>query len=119
MPITIDQFESGQLPDERSVPERVVGFLIKHDDRAFMRSEIAAGIEENPNAVGTALSRLKERKLVRHRGQYWAVTDDRERLRSAYDLHAATEHLDGRDGGIDPDEWDEHAPDEVHPSEQG
>lgn len=118
MPITIDEFESGQLPDEPSVPERVVAFLAEHDDRAFTRAEIATGIDANPNAVGTALSRLKERTLVRHRGQYWAITDDRERLRSAYDLHTAIEHLDRHDGGIDPAEWDEHAPDEPHPSER-
>lgn len=118
MPITIDEFESGHLSDEPSVPELVVAFLAAHDDQAFTRSEIAAGIDADPNAVGTALSRLKERGLVRHRGQYWAVTEDRRRLRSAYDLHASMEHLDALDGGIDPDEWDRFTPDEPHPSEQ-
>ncbi|MEM4780755.1 MAG: MarR family transcriptional regulator [Halalkalicoccus sp.] len=118
MPISIDDFSAGRLPDGPSVPEQVVSFLAANDDKAFTRSEIAAGIDADPNAVGTALSRLKERELVRHRGNYWAITEDRERLQSAYQLHRAGTVLDEQDGGIDPEEWDEHAPDEPHPSEQ-
>ncbi|MFC6905402.1 hypothetical protein [Halalkalicoccus tibetensis] len=118
MPISIDDFAEGRLPDGPSVPERVVRFLAANDDRAFTRSEIAAGIDADPNGVGTALSRLKERELVRHRGNYWAITEDRERLRSAYRLHRETAVLDDEDGGVDPEKWDEHAPDEPHPSER-
>jgi len=36
-------------------------------------------------------SRLKQADLVRHRGTYWAITEDTQRLRAAYDLHEATE----------------------------
>jgi Mn-dependent DtxR family transcriptional regulator len=116
MPISIDAFEGDARPGGPSVPERVVGFLVNHDDHAFTRSEIAAAVGADPNTVGTALTRLKDRSLVRHRGEYWAITDDRERLEAAYDLHAASDRLDANDGGIEPDAWDEQAPDQPHPS---
>jgi hypothetical protein len=113
--ITIDEFEDG--PAEPSVPARVVAFLAGDSDHAYTRGEIAEAVDATPNAVSTALSRLADRDLVRHRGEYWAVTDDRERLRGAYDLHRAAAALDADDGGIDPDAWDDAAPDEPHPSE--
>lgn len=118
MPVSIDDFESGDLPREPSVPERVLAFLDANATQAFTRSELAAAIDEDANTVGTALSRLKTRGLVRHRADYWAITDDRERVAAAYDLHAATEHLDDEDGGIDADAWDAAAPHESHPSER-
>lgn len=118
MPVRIDEFESGELPDGPSVPEQVVIYLYAHRDHAFTRSEIAGSIGESPNTVGTALSRLKHRGLVRHRGEYWAITDDEERLTDAYDLHTVSRQLDQEDGGIDADTWDEAAPDTQHPSEQ-
>jgi hypothetical protein len=118
MPVSIDEFESGDLPGEPSVPEQVVGFLYSHDDKAFTRGEIASAIDEDPNTVGTALSRLKERKLVRHKGQYWAITPDSERVLAAYNLQTASTRLDESDGGIDPAAWDTAAPDEPHPSER-
>lgn len=118
MPISIDAFESDAPPGEPSVPEQLVAFLAANAERAYTRSELAAAIDADPNTVGTALSRLKDRSLVRHRGEYWAITEDDERLRAAYDIHRASEYLDTRDGGIDSAAWDEAAPDEPHPSER-
>jgi len=118
MPVSIDDFESGDLPRGPGVPERVVRYLYAQRDKAFTRSEIADAIDEEPNTVGTALTRLKSRALVRHRGEYWAITDDEQRLAGAYDLHTATERLDEADGGIDPDDWDAAAPETSHPSER-
>jgi len=118
MPVSIDEFESGDVPDGPSVPQQVVAFLYAHRDKAFSRSEIAAGIDETPNAVGTALTRLKDRDLVRHRGRYWAITADEARIAAAYDLHSAGERLDEDDGGIVPEEWDAAAPDPAHPSDR-
>lgn len=117
MPISIDAFESEALHDP-SVPEQVVAFLAANDDTAYTRSEIASALDADPNTVGTALSRLKDRGLVRHRGRYWASTDDRERLEAAYRLHETIERLDAEDGGIDRSEWDANAPEEPHPSER-
>ncbi|QIO24253.1 hypothetical protein [Haloarcula sp. JP-L23] len=118
MPMSIDDFESGDLPQGPSVPEQVVTYLYSHSDQAFTRSEIAAAIDETPNAVGTTLSRLKNRSLVRHKGEYWAITDDLQRVAEAYDLHTLTTRLNDEDGGINPEEWDAAAPDRPHPSEE-
>ena len=118
MPVRIDEFESGDLPRGPSVPEQVIAFLDNHSDKAFTRGEIASSIDEDPNTVGTALSRLKDRDLVRHKNQYWAITDDRERILAAYDLHTVIGQLNRDDGGIDPEEWDAVAPDSSHPSER-
>jgi Mn-dependent DtxR family transcriptional regulator len=111
VPISIDEFESGAV-DDSSVPERVVRFLAARSEQAFMRTEIAAAIDADENTVSTALSRLHSRGMVRHRGTYWAITDDSDRLQAAYDVHTATEALNAEDGGIDPEEWDDAAADE-------
>jgi len=116
MPVSIDEFESGDLPGEPSVPERVVRYLVSNAELAFTRSEIVTAIDADPNTAGTALTRLKNRGLVRHKGDYWAITDDEDRIRAAYDTHSTTERLDADDGGIDPEEWDAVAPEEPHPS---
>ena len=118
MPVSIDDFESGDLPQGPTVPEQVVAYLYTHRDQAFTRSEIASAIDEDPNTVGTGLSRLKTRNLVRHRGEYWAITTDESRLLDAYDLHVASERLNEDDGGIDADDWDSTVPDTPHPSER-
>lgn len=97
MPITIEEFETGDVGDEESVPLRVAVFLHENRDHAFTRSEIAEAVDADPNVVGSALSRFKDADLVRHRGRYWAITEDEERVRSAYDLHRATEGLNERD----------------------
>lgn len=118
MPVSIDEFEAGELPRGPSVPELVVAFLYRNREQAFTRSEIAAAIDGDPNTVGTALSRLKDRELVRHKREFWAVTDDLERVTAAYDIHAAMARLDREDGGIDAVEWAAAAPTEPHPSER-
>lgn len=97
MPITIDEFESGSVGAEESVPRRVASFLYENRAHAFTRAEIAEAIDADSNVVGSALSRFKDADLVRHRGRYWAITDDVERLRSAYDLHRVTEALNEYD----------------------
>lgn len=106
MPISIDTFESGAELTSPSIAEQAITYLASHPDKAFTRSEIAIAIDAKPNAVGSALSRLKARGLVRHRDTYWAVTDDTDRLRAAYDLHALFEQVaDDEVGGFDAEEW--------------
>ena len=117
MPISIDHFESDDIGHEPSVPKRVVRFLAANDDQAFTRTEIATAIDADPNTVSTALTRLESRHLVRHRGDYWAITTDDNRLQGAVDLHTASTALDREDAGIDADAWDAVAPEESHPSE--
>lgn len=86
MPIDVDRLDADR---DRPTSARVVRFLAAHDDRAYTRREIADAVSADPETVGTNLSRLKARGLVRHREPHWAFTDDRERaieaLRDRYD----------------------------------
>lgn len=89
VPIDIEQFEDPESLGEPSTSERVLRFLIAHADRAYTRSEIADAIGADPETVGTNLTRLKSRELVRHREPYWAFTDDHEQARAALQKRGA------------------------------
>jgi predicted nucleotidyltransferase/DNA-binding transcriptional ArsR family regulator len=81
MPIDIGRFEDGAGLGEPSTSERIVRFLITHEDQAYTRAELANALDVKPETVGTNLTRLKDRGLVRHREPYWAFAGDRERAR--------------------------------------
>ena len=87
--IRIDEFENADSDAfaERNITEQIVLFLDAHDDRAWKAATIAGRLGLDTDAVSAILSRLKERGLVRHKRPYWAITDDAERLQSAYRLH--------------------------------
>ena len=107
MSIDIREFEERSATDleELSNPERVLAFLASHSDRAWKATEISRQTGVNDHSIHTVLSRLEERSLVRHKGPYWAITDDEERLHRAYDLHRATRALDERLGEEDLEDW--------------
>lgn len=121
MPIDIDRFEDVAALRDPPTSERIIRFLIEHDDSAYTRGEIADALDANPETVGTNLTRLKDRGLVRHREPYWAVTDDRDRaikaLRDRYDDAALTDLL----GTEDWSDWIAHAtsPDEFNTPKGG
>ena len=119
MPISIDEFETDDFSSGLSLPQQVIAFLATNDQQAFTRMEIALALEEDRDAISTALTRLEDRSLVRHRDKYWAITEDSDRLNAAYDLHTITNALNHEDNGIDANKWDEAAPDIPHPSERG
>ncbi len=98
--INIDEFENADIDEfgERNDTERIVLFLDENDDRAWKAAVIAEHLELNTDAVSSILSRLKERGLVRHKRPYWAITDDEERLQSAYRLHQHHEMADEQYG---------------------
>lgn len=85
MPIAIDDFESQ--------PEEILGlgegtqtykaleFLAENPDKAFTPKEIAEETGIKSGSIGTVLSRLEDRNLVRHKGKYWAIIED-DRLAS-------------------------------------
>jgi Mn-dependent DtxR family transcriptional regulator len=75
-----------------------VSFLDEHDDCAWKAVTIAERLGLDTDAVSAILSRLKERGLVRHKRPYWAITDDDERLQSAYRLHQHHEAADEQYG---------------------
>lgn len=87
--IDIDEFENADDDafEERTDTARIVGFLDSNDDRAWKAATIAEHVGLDTDAVNAILSRLKKRELVRHKRPYWAITDDSERLQSAYRLH--------------------------------
>lgn len=98
--IDIDEFENADADEfkERNDTEQIVLFLDEHDDRAWKAATIAQQLELETDAVSAILSRLKERGLVRHKRPYWAITDDEERLQSAYRLHRHYETADEQYG---------------------
>lgn len=102
--------------DGLSLPDRVLGFLVANDDRAFEASEIASQTGMEKSAVSTALSRLKDRNLVEHKATYWAVTEDEERLAGYSGYERATALFNEQLGEEDTNAWREHAADEQHPS---
>jgi predicted nucleotidyltransferase/DNA-binding transcriptional ArsR family regulator len=115
VPIDIERFEDPADLTDPPTSERILRFLLEHDDCAYPRGEIADAIDADPATVGTNLTRLKDRGLVRHREPYWAVIDDRARaietLRDRYGNAVYTELL----GTDDRHESNEHAtsPDEL------
>lgn len=115
MPIDIDSFESAseeRLGGGLSQPEQVLSFLASNADKAYRPVEIADATDIAENSINAVLTRLRKRELVRHRGNYWAITDDVDRLRSLTQYELATESLNELYGSEDPDEWVEHMPDE-------
>lgn len=108
MPIDIERFENGPEEALRSESptnaERILTFLASHDDQAFTPKEIHRETDVPRGSVGVVLSRLEERGLVRHRGEYWAIADDADvgtTVTALASARAATDKL----GPEDPDEW--------------
>jgi predicted transcriptional regulator of viral defense system len=85
MPISIDHFDDG--PDETldiregTNQQTILSFLAENSQQAFTQTEIRDATGVAGGSVGTTLSRLEDRGLVRHRGRYWAVAED-DRLAS-------------------------------------
>lgn len=98
--IDIDEFENADADEfeERNDTDRIVLFLDKNEGRAWKAATIAERLGLETDAVSAILSRLKERELVRHKRPYWAITDDKERLQSAYRLHRHHETADDQYG---------------------
>jgi len=124
MPMEIDEFEEAGGGKELTTGEAIVKFLLENDEKAWKRGEIAEALGRDPNTVATNLSRLKNRGLVRHRKNHWAITNDRERLDEAIRFSNALTGLSEAFGPIiesedDAQAWSESQPDEPHPSVVG
>jgi Mn-dependent DtxR family transcriptional regulator len=98
--IDIEEFENADADEfeDRNDTEQIVLFLDEHDGRAWKAATIAERLGLDTDAVSAILSRLKERGLVQHKRPYWAITDDEERLQSAYRLHRFHETADDQYG---------------------
>lgn len=110
VPIDIETFTeaSNEELTEITNAEKVIRFLYQNRGKAFTPSEIAESTGVKKTSISTVLRRLKERDLVQHKGDYWAIGDE-ERVRDAYGFHQTMEDLDERFGAEDVDEWRQHA----------
>jgi predicted transcriptional regulator of viral defense system len=83
MPKDIEQFETAPETDlHHTVGDPanvtcVLEFLVEHADQAFTLKELRETNDVPRGSIGIVLSRLEDRGLVRHRGDYWAVGDER------------------------------------------
>jgi len=108
MPIDIDRFEQGS-PEElqasgRTNAEEILSFLATHPNQAYTPKEIHEATDVARGSVGVVLSRLEEQELVRHRGEFWAISDTEDidkTLTAMATARAATDRF----GGEDPDDW--------------
>jgi len=108
MPIDIESFEDGAeetvRAGGRTNAEAILSFLAASPDQAYTPGELHEATSVARGSVGVVLSRLEDRGLVRHRGEYWAVEDAEDidtTLSSMATARAATDRL----GGEDPEEW--------------
>lgn len=122
MPISIDEFETAEPDADRSTAELLVEFLLEHREQAFTRGEIAEAIDRAPNTVGTNLSLLTDRRLLRHTQHYWVLTDDLDRLAQALQFAETLSGVKANFGSLIDSEdaaeaWSTAQPDRPHPSE--
>jgi predicted transcriptional regulator of viral defense system len=114
MPIDIETFDSA--PEDRlqhggeTNADRVMRFLATHADQAFTQSEIRDATEVKAGSISVVLSRLEDRGLVRHKGNYWALGDADE-VAAYTGLSESTRAANDRFGEEDMDEWLDHAVD--------
>ena len=115
MPIDIETFESAsedrlQHSGETNA-DRVMPFLTAHPDQAFTQSEIRDATEIKAGSISVVLSRLEDRGLVRHKGNYWALgeVDD---VAAYGSMLESTRAANDRFGEENMDEWLEHAVDD-------
>ncbi|WP_435196910.1 MarR family transcriptional regulator [Natronomonas sp. EA1] len=85
MPVDFESYHPNDLPHEGTNGRRILEYLAQHPELGFTPSELAEELEIPRGSVGTTLSRLEERGLVRHKGAYWAINIE------AYDAQTASE----------------------------
>ena len=114
MPIDIETFESSSDDRLRSGGEtnadRVMQFLAENPDKAFTQSEIRDATGVKAGSISVVLSRLENRDLVRHKGNYWALGDE-DAVAAYAGVSASTRAANERLGEEDMAEWLEHAVD--------
>lgn len=80
MPISAKKFE--EAPEkalrikENTNAEKILNFLLMNPDKAFTREEIMNETGIKAGSIGVTLSRLAEKNLVRHKGNYWTIAQD-------------------------------------------
>jgi predicted transcriptional regulator of viral defense system len=115
MPIDIETFETSpedslQHRDETNA-DRVMRFLAANPEQAFTQSEIRDATDVKAGSISVVLSRLEDRGLVRHKGNYWAIGEADE-VAAYTGIYESTRAANDRFGEEDMDEWLEHAVDD-------
>jgi predicted transcriptional regulator of viral defense system len=108
MPIDIDRFEESSNEKLRAngLPnaEQLLAFLAAHPDQAFTPKELHEATGMPRGSVGVVLSRLEDRGLVRHRGEYWAIAEDAD-VEPTLSAMRTAETMTDLFGPEDPEEW--------------
>ncbi|WP_458210502.1 MarR family transcriptional regulator [Haladaptatus sp. NG-SE-30] len=84
MPVDFESYHPTELPKEDTNGRLILEFLADNPELGFRAGELADELEIPRGSIGTTLSRLETRGLVRHKGEYWAINPD------AYDAHTAS-----------------------------
>ena len=112
MPIDIETFESS--PEDRlqqsgeTNADRVMRFLATHPDQAFTQSEIREATGVKAGSISVVLSRLEDRGIVRHKGNYWALGEGDD-VAAYTSMVESTRASNDRFGEENMEEWLEHA----------
>jgi len=116
MPVDFEAYDPSQGRmdlAEGTNARRVLAFLAGHPDVGFTPKEIHEATGVARGSVGPTLRRLAEHGLVRHKGDYWAATED-DRLAAiasvALSMDAVRERFDDDWYGRNPD-WADDLPD--------
>ncbi|OYR52083.1 helix-turn-helix domain-containing protein [Halorubrum sp. Ea8] len=115
MPIDIETFESA--PEDRlqqsgeTNADRVMRFLATHPDQAFTQSEIREATGVKAGSISVVLSRLEDRGLVRHKGNYWAL-GEADDVAAYTSMVESTRTSNDRFGEENMEEWLKHAVDD-------
>ena len=120
MPIDIQTFDAAAEAELQKATnsERILRFLAANSDQAFRRGELAERVDIEENSTGPVLNRLDQKGLVRHKGVYWTITDNSDRLMQAEQFQRLTERLNEQDKGFDYDEWRAYAGERPEPESE-
>jgi hypothetical protein len=84
MPVDFESYHPTELPNENTNGRYILELLADNPELGFRAGELAEELDIPRGSVGTTLSRLETRGLVRHKGEYWAINPE------AYDAHTAS-----------------------------
>jgi MarR family transcriptional regulator, temperature-dependent positive regulator of motility len=115
MPVDFERYEpdagdGGLRLTEGSNAYAILRFLADNPGTGFTPKEIAEGTALPRGSVGTTLTRLEERDLVRHKEPYWAIGED-DRLAAYASMLHGLDAANDRFGDEDWGNWEETAVD--------
>ena len=112
MPVDFESYHPSNLPNEGTNGRRILEHLAQYPELGFTPSELADELDISRGSVGTTLSRLEERGLVRHKGEYWAINIEAYDAQTASEigLRSVADQFEGDQYDTNPD-WDAELPD--------